>query len=152
MSTADDVNAAAEAARAAQPAWARVSLKDRAALVQKAVKVIVRRGEGIAARSMSETGRTAQETLAMEVLAACDALTWAAKRAPRVRRDRRRWMHLLGPMKILHLLLRPLGVVGVITPWNGPLILSVHPVAPALLAGNGVLLKASEVTPNTGAR
>jgi len=151
VSTADDVNAAAEAARAAQPAWARVSLKDRAALVQKAVKVIVRRSEEIAAMSMSETGRTAQETLAMEVLAACDALTWAAKRAPRVLRDRRRWMHLLGPMKSLHLLHRPLGVVGVITPWNGPFILSVNPVAQALLAGNAVLLKPSEVTPNTGA-
>src|SRR5581483_3220580 len=45
---------------------------------------------------------------------------------------------------------QPLGVVGVITPWNGPFVLSLNPAVQALLAGNAVVLKPSEVTPHSG--
>ncbi len=54
-------------------------------------------------------------------------------------------------MKKLQVVYRPLGVVGIITPWNGPFILGVNPTAQALVAGNAVLLKPSEVTPRSGA-
>jgi succinate-semialdehyde dehydrogenase/glutarate-semialdehyde dehydrogenase len=61
-------------------------------------------------------------------------------------------MHgVLSWTKRLRVVYRPLGVVGVISPWNGPFILSLNPTVQALLAGNAVLLKPSEVTPGSGA-
>ena len=58
-------------------------------------------------------------------------------------------MHLLRTKKLL-MTYRPLGVVGVITPWNGPFILSLNPTVQALMAGNAVIVKPSEVTPFSG--
>jgi succinate-semialdehyde dehydrogenase/glutarate-semialdehyde dehydrogenase len=58
-------------------------------------------------------------------------------------------MHLLRTKKLL-IAYRPLGVIGIITPWNGPFILSLNPTVQALMAGNAVVLKPSEVTPFSG--
>jgi acyl-CoA reductase-like NAD-dependent aldehyde dehydrogenase len=67
-------------------------------------------------------------------------------------RPRKQRLHgILALAKQLRLVPRPLGVVGVISPWNGPFILSLNPTVQALLAGNAVLLKPSEVTPRSGA-
>jgi acyl-CoA reductase-like NAD-dependent aldehyde dehydrogenase len=79
-------------------------------------------------------------------------LSYYAKRAPKFLRPEKRRLHgMLRFMKKLQVIYRPLGVVGVITPWNGPFILSINPVAQALVAGNTVLLKPSEITPRSGA-
>ncbi|HEX3344059.1 MAG TPA: aldehyde dehydrogenase family protein, partial [Polyangiaceae bacterium] len=69
--------------------------------------------------------------------------------AGRILGDRKVPMHLLKTKKLL-VTYRPLGVVGIITPWNGPFILSLNPSVQALMAGNTVVLKPSEVTPFSG--
>ena len=87
----------------------------------------------------------------MEVFASCDSMTYWAKRAKGILAERKRRMHLLSPLKKLRICYRPLGVVGIITPWNGPFVLGMNPTVQALIAGNSVVLKPSEVTPYSGA-
>ena len=87
----------------------------------------------------------------MEVFAACDALSYWAKRAGKLLRPERRRPHgLLRFAKSLTVVYQPLGVVGVISPWNGPVSLSLNPSVQALLAGNAVVIKLSELAPASG--
>jgi len=84
----------------------------------------------------------------MEVFSSCASVSYYAKRAkkflaPTVRRP----AGLMGLAKKVKLVYKPLGVVGLITPWNGPVVLAVNPLAQALMAGNAVVHKPSEVTP-----
>ncbi|MFQ5514105.1 MAG: aldehyde dehydrogenase family protein [Myxococcota bacterium] len=146
----DDVRAALEAARKAQPAWAALSFRARAAYLERALSILIERHEEFIDVVVRETGKTRLEALYMEIVASCDALQYYARRSEGWLRPRRVRMHLLGLTKRLHMVFRPLGVVGIITPWNGPFILSLNPTVQALMAGNAVLLKPSEVTPHSG--
>jgi succinate-semialdehyde dehydrogenase/glutarate-semialdehyde dehydrogenase len=88
----------------------------------------------------------------MEIFASCDSLSYYPKHAEAILRPEKRRLHgMMRFMKQLRVNYRPLGVVGVISPWNGPLILSLNPSVQALMAGNAVLVKPSEVTPFSGA-
>ncbi len=150
VANAADVAAAVERARAAQPAWGALPVSERAEYMWKLRDQFVDRADEIVEVICKETGKTAQEALMMEAFAPCDFITYWAKHAPKILADRRQGMHLLGMMKKMKFVYRPLGVVGIITPWNGPLALATNPVVQALLAGNAVLLKPSEITPLSG--
>jgi acyl-CoA reductase-like NAD-dependent aldehyde dehydrogenase len=150
VATKADVQAAVARARAAQPAWAALGAKERAGFMWKLRDQFVDRADEIVDVICKETGKTAQEALMMEAFAPCDAITYWAKHAKKILADRRQGMHLLGPMKKMKFVYRPLGVVGIITPWNGPMALATNPVVQALLAGNAVLLKPSEIAPLSG--
>jgi succinate-semialdehyde dehydrogenase/glutarate-semialdehyde dehydrogenase len=113
------------------------------------VKVLLAREDEILDVIGRETGKPRVELLAVELLGACDALRFYARRAGRILADRNVPLHLLKTKK-LRISYRPLGVVGIITPWNFPFMLALNPVAQALMAGNAVLLKPSEVTPFSG--
>jgi succinate-semialdehyde dehydrogenase/glutarate-semialdehyde dehydrogenase len=147
--TAADVQAALEVARKAQPDWAALGVAERGRVLQRAVRILLQRQDEFVAVLRRETGKPEAEALAVEVLAACDALTFYAKRAKRILADRTVPVHLMKSKK-LRISYRPLGVVGIITPWNFPFLLSLNPTAQALMAGNAVLLKPSEVTPFSG--
>ncbi len=151
VSSKADVAGAIERARAAQSAWAARPIGERAAIVRRAVDVLVRRRDEIIKTVRAETGKPHAEALAIEIVPSCDFLNYWSRRARRDLRDERRRLHgYLRPLKKLRIHYQPLGVVGVITPWNGPFVLSLNPVAQALLAGNAVILKPSEVTPRSG--
>jgi succinate-semialdehyde dehydrogenase/glutarate-semialdehyde dehydrogenase len=147
--SAADVQAALEAARKAQPDWAALPIEERGRVLLRAVRVLLHRQDEFVAVLRRETGKPEAEALAVEVLAACDALTFYAKRAKRILADRTVPVHLMKSKK-LRISYRPLGVVGIITPWNFPFLLSLNPTAQALMAGNAVLLKPSEATPYSG--
>jgi acyl-CoA reductase-like NAD-dependent aldehyde dehydrogenase len=149
VASADDVRAAVERARKAQPAWAELGLDARARHLRRAVRALLARESEIAATIAAETGKPELEILATELVPACDAIEYYAKRARRVLADRSVPLHLL-KSKQLRLVYKPLGVVGVITPWNFPFVLALNPTVQALAAGNAVVLKPSEVTPNAG--
>lgn len=149
VTSAEGVRAAVARARAAQPAWGAASFDERAAVMKRALKIVMRRQDEIVATVMRETGRSRFETYMMEVFPACDSLAWYAKHAARILGDEKRSPHLLRTKKIV-VTYRPLGVVGIITPWNGPFIMGLNPSVQALMAGNAVLLKPSEVTPFGG--
>ena len=152
VQTAADVSQALERARKAQPDWAALPVEERVRYLERALKLVVERQDDIVERVVQETGKARSEAISMEIFASCDVLSYYAKRAPKFLRPEKRRLHgMLRFVKKLRVVYRPLGVVGVITPWNGPFILSMNPTVQALAAGNAVLLKPSEVTPRSGA-
>jgi acyl-CoA reductase-like NAD-dependent aldehyde dehydrogenase len=100
-----------------------------------------------------DIGRSADEVLATDVLPSADALRFLERRATRILRPRRvsgrdRPWWLFGERETVYR--RPLGVVGVIGTWNYPILLNAVPIAQALVAGNGILWKPSELAPTVG--
>ena len=81
---ADDVRDALERARKAQPAWAALSVAERATFVQRALAVLLERQDRIVEIVMRESGKPASEALMIDVFAACDAMTYWSKHAPRM--------------------------------------------------------------------
>ncbi len=146
--TSAEVGDAVRAVRRVQPGWGSLDSADRArrlADLQEALRV---RSEEAADVIVSETGKPRVEALA-EVLVCLETIRHYRKAAPRILRPRRPstgWMF----WKSARVLREPHGVVGVISPWNYPLILAMDPTVTALFAGNGVVLKPSEYTPYTG--
>ncbi|MGB3049368.1 MAG: aldehyde dehydrogenase family protein [Polyangiales bacterium] len=146
-----DVEAAIAKARDAQKEWARVPVVERARIVRGAIDVLVEKREAVAKTIIDETGKTKLESLIMEVLPACDYINFWCGRAVKELSDEKRKLHgYLRPYKKLMMHYRPLGVVGIITPWNGPFSLAMNPTVQAILAGNAVILKPSEVAPYSG--
>ena len=132
-----DVAAAAELALAAQPAWAATPGHERAALMRRAARVLEDNREEFETWLVREGGAVPGKA-AFEVSLVLGEL-WEAAALPT-----QPWGHLLataepGRESVAQRL--PLGVVGVISPWNFPQILSVRAVAPALALGNAVILK-----------
>ncbi|MGB5813331.1 MAG: aldehyde dehydrogenase family protein [Polyangiales bacterium] len=151
VSSPDDVGAAIARAKDAQVEWARVSIAERARIVRSAIDHLVERREQVVDTVVQETGKTRLEALMMEIVPGCDYLNFWSARAVRDLSDEKRKLHgYLRPAKKLIMHYRPLGVVGVITPWNGPFSLAINPTIQALLAGNAVILKPSEVAPYSG--
>ena len=143
---ADEVRAAVRRARMAQAAWAALPIEERCKRVRRFRDQIVRRGEELADLLVRECGKTRNEALAMDVMVVADLATYFCKHAPKILEAERIPLHLLLHRRsTLHYL--PRGVVGIISPWNFPLSIPMGETIMALLAGNGVVLKPSELTP-----
>ena len=148
----EDVVAAIRKAREAQPGWAATPIRERANILRRACEVVVERADDIMDTVVEETGKARSDALTMEVFAVADSLCYYAKHAEKFLKPRKRKIH--GVMKFtkeLHIAYKPLGVVGLITPWNGPFVLVMNPACQAIVAGNAVVAKGSEVTPNSAA-
>ena len=97
---------------------------------------------------MRETGKARTDAMSMELFSVADSLCYYAKNAEKFLKPRKRKIHgILGIAKQLRILYKPLGVVGLITPWNGPFVLVMNQAVQAVLAGNTVVAKGSEGTP-----
>jgi acyl-CoA reductase-like NAD-dependent aldehyde dehydrogenase len=139
------VQAAAERARAAQAAWAERPVAERGRVLKRARREMVRARGAILEQLERETGKARQDVVG-ELMAVCLDIGYLVKRAPRWLRPRRVSARpLFG--KRGRVVYRPFGVVGVIAPWDAPLTLALGDAIPALLAGNAVLVKPSELTP-----
>jgi acyl-CoA reductase-like NAD-dependent aldehyde dehydrogenase len=149
INTAEEVRERVAAARRAQPAFEALGFAARAAIMQRALSILVSDQDRFLDVIIRETGRSRMETIFMELFPACDSLAYYSKNAERLLRDEKPALHLLKTKKLV-ISHRPLGVVGIITPWNGPFVLSLNPTVQALMAGNCVVLKPSEVTPFSG--
>ncbi len=145
---AEDVAAAISKARVAQKAWSATSMKHRAEVVERALKIVIERQDEIIETVVKETGKARTDAMSMEVFSVADQLCYYAKNAEKFLAPRKRKVHgLLGLMKQLRVVYKPLGVVGLITPWNGPFVLVMNQACQAIMAGNTVVAKGSEVTP-----
>jgi acyl-CoA reductase-like NAD-dependent aldehyde dehydrogenase len=132
-------------ARAAQPAWAALGAHGRARLLRRGRRQMVRDRAAILERLERETGKARFDVVG-ELMGVCMDLGWLARRAPRwLRTERVSTRPLFG--KRGRVVYRPRGVVGIISPWNAPLNLALGDAIPALLAGNTVVVKPSELTP-----
>ena len=148
--TADAVPALVARARAAQPAWEALGFEGRAKVLRRAQKWMVDNADRIARTIVSETGKAYDDALLAEVAYAISAFGFWAKHAPRFLADekvRTSSPFLVGRRLVVRY--RPLGVIGVIGPWNYPLTNSFGDCIPALAAGNAAVLKPSQSTPLT---
>jgi len=137
------------AARAAQPAWAAVPLRRRLDAVRRLRHLLADRADDLCAAVAADVGKSAEETLAADLLPLAAACRFLERRAAAVLRPRRvsRWLRplwLWGQSDTVHR--RPRGVVGVIGTWNYPLFLGGVQMAQALVAGNAVAWKPSELS------
>jgi len=145
IADASDVAAAAAAAAAAQPAWAAATFEERAGVLRRAGALFEQHGDEILRWLIREAGAAAG-IAGFNVYVATQECYEAAAIASRPVGD-----ILPTALPRLSLLRRvPVGVVGVISPFNAPLILSIRSVAPALALGNAVVLKPDPRTPASG--
>jgi acyl-CoA reductase-like NAD-dependent aldehyde dehydrogenase len=147
---ADAVAEMAARARAAQPEWEAYGFAGRARVLSRAQKWVMDNSERVIETIVSETGKTYEDAQLAEIGYAGNAFGFWAKEGPRYLADEAvKSSQVLVKGKKLVLRFRPLGLIGVIGPWNYPLTNSFGDCIPALMAGNSVILKPSEVTPLT---
>lgn len=145
------MRAAVERARKAQPAWAALPVKERAKYMMRALKILIERQEKFIDVILSETPKPRTQAILMDIFAACDLLNYYAKNSEKFLRPEKVSAHgMLAFMKEIRIIYHPLGVVGVISPWNAPFLISINPTIQALMAGNTVLLKPSSATFRSG--
>jgi acyl-CoA reductase-like NAD-dependent aldehyde dehydrogenase len=146
----DDVREMVARARVAQPAWEALGFDGRARVLRRAQKWLLDEADRVAATIMSETGKTYEDAQIVEVGYAASAFGFWAKHAPEYLGDEKvRSSNPFVAGRRLVVRYAPLGVVGVIGPWNYPLINGFGDCIPALAAGNAVVIKPSQVTPLT---
>ena len=134
-----------------QAKWARRPLDERAQVVREAAQIMLRRAEELAVAVTNETGKPLMEATFIDVGAGAMVLDWMGRHGPRyLRPERLPTPQLILKHKRQTIVYRPLGVVGIITAWNYPLLIPAGPLGAALVAGNGVVLKPSEHTPLAG--
>jgi phenylacetaldehyde dehydrogenase len=144
----DEIDAAVEAARAAQPAWARLDPSDRTRVLFRVAQLVEQHADELAELESRDVGKPLAEA-----------------RSRDVRFTAQTWLYYAGwPSKILgttnpaapgiftYTLREPLGVVGVVTPWNFPMTIASWKIAPALACGNAVVHKPAEEAPLTALR
>ena len=144
--TAEQVKSAVDAARAAQREWAKVPLEARCRRVAKYADVLMSRAEEVIDVLVREAGKTKLEALGMELILVADLVRYFAKHAPEMLEPEPVHLHLM-KHRASYLHFVPRGVVGVIAPWNFPFSIPMGETIMALIAGNGVVMKPSEVTP-----
>ena len=146
--SADEVAEIVARARAAQPAWDALGFAGRARILRRAQKWVVDNSERLIETIVSETGKTYEDAQLAEISYVANSFGFWAKHAPEFLADEK--IKSSNPFvagRKLILRFRPVGVVGVIGPWNFPLSNSFGDCIPALAAGNACVLKPSEVTP-----
>ena len=145
---AEEVREMVDRARIAGRAWADRPVEERADRLRRLKELLVERMDQVADTVSRETGKTRVDVYVGEIHPACDSLAYAAEHAARVLGERRH--RLLGPGTHRgRIRWEPYGVAGIITPWNVPLPITAGVAASALAAGNGLVLKPSELTPYT---
>jgi acyl-CoA reductase-like NAD-dependent aldehyde dehydrogenase len=135
-----------------QPFWAALALDDRARYMRRAADVLLAELDQIAELLTTEQGKPRVESYTMEVLPTVDALKWIAESGPEILSDEKVSLPVILRPKSAKFTYEPLGVVGVIAPWNYPWSIPFGEVAIALMAGNGVVLKPASLTPLIGER
>ncbi len=148
-----EVQGAVDDVAEVQPFWGELSLADRARYLTRAAELLAADVDEVAELLTAEQGKPITESYSMEVLPTIDGLRWIAEEGPSILDDREiRMGRGLFIGKKGKFSFEPIGVVGVISPWNYPWSIPFGEVALALMAGNGVVLKPSEVTPLLGER
>jgi succinate-semialdehyde dehydrogenase/glutarate-semialdehyde dehydrogenase len=149
VASADDVAAAVAAARAASVWWAGLGFNGRRQRLLRFRALLTQRLDDLAALMNAEGGKPEADAL-VEAIAAIDHVAWAANHARRVLGRRRVGSSMLQLEHSSHLEYLPLGVIGVIGPWNYPVLTPIGSIGYALAAGNAVVFKPSEYTPAVG--
>jgi succinate-semialdehyde dehydrogenase/glutarate-semialdehyde dehydrogenase len=140
---AEDVDRAVQAAARAQRAWAKLPPNERARILHEAAGHMLTKVEEIAPVLTAEQGKTILESR-IEARRFGENIAWFADLADKIHGE---YVSLPETTTYGLVLRRPIGVTGAIVPWNFPLTLAANKVAPAIAAGNAVVLKPSSTTP-----
>ena len=136
--------------REVQPAWEALGFEGRGRILKRMQKWVIDHQEEVIAVIRSETGKTYEDALIAEISYGAAAFGfWATNAEKYLAEEKVKSSAVLVKGKKLLLRYKPLGLVGVIGPWNYPLTNSFGDCIPALAAGNSVILKPSEITPLT---
>src|SRR5215208_106024 len=151
--TPDQVQGIVDEVAEVQPFWALLSLDDRARYMRRAAQVIIDSLDELSLLLAREQGKPRSEAYTMELLPTIDGLHWIADHGPKLLADEKiRYPQIFWKAKKSWIAHEPLGVVGVIAPWNYPWSIPFGEVAIALMCGNGVVLKPASPTPLIGQR
>ena len=142
-SKAADIEKALDAAHAAKDAWGKTSVTERSNTLLKLADAIEANLENIAIAEWYENGKPVRETLAADIPLAVDHLRYFAGAL----RAQEGGISQIDEDTVAYHFHEPLGVVGQIIPWNFPILMAMWKLAPALAAGNCVILKPAEQTP-----
>ncbi len=142
-STAEDIEKALDAAHAAAPAWGKASPTERAAVLFKIADRLEANLADLATIETIDNGKPIRETMAADLPLAVDQIRYFASCI----RTQEGSLSEIDETTIAYHYHEPLGVVGQIIPWNFPMLMAVWKIAPALAAGNCVVLKPAEQTP-----
>jgi len=142
-STSEDIDKALDAAHAAAPAWGKRSVTERSLILLKMADRLEANAERLALFETLDNGKPIRETMAADLPLAVDHLRYFAG----VIRGQEGGISEIDADTVAYHFKEPLGVVGQIIPWNFPLLMAIWKLAPALAAGNTVVLKPAEQTP-----
>lgn len=142
-STKEDVQLAVDAAHEAKDAWGKTSVTERANILNKIADRIEENTEMLAVAETWDNGKAVRETLAADIPLACDHFRYFASAI----RSQEGGISEIDNDTVAYHFQEPLGVVGQIIPWNFPILMGVWKIAPALAAGNCIVLKPAEQTP-----
>ncbi len=145
LSSRDEIRRAVEAARQAFPAWRDTPGPVRGRLVLRAAQIMTEEKENLARMLTREEGKALSESLG-EIQRTINILEFTAGEGRRLAGET---LPSELPRNFAYTIRQPLGVVGLITPWNFPVAVPVWKIAPALVCGNTVVWKPSELTPFT---
>ena len=143
--TAEDIELALDAAHKVAPSWGKTPVAERAAILNRIADRIEANVELLAVAETWDNGKPVRETLNADIPLAADHFRYFASA---VRAQEGRLSQLDDDTTAYHFH-EPLGVVGQIIPWNFPILMAVWKLAPALAAGNAVVLKPAEQTPTS---
>ncbi|MEN2750436.1 aldehyde dehydrogenase family protein [Psychrobacter sp. FBL11] len=138
-----DIEAALDAAHAAKDAWGKTSVAERANLLLKIADSMEANLESIAIAECYENGKPVRETLMADIPLAIDQFRYFASAI----RAQEGGISQIDEDTVAYHFHEPLGVVGQIIPWNFPILMAVWKIAPALAAGNCIVMKPAEQTP-----
>ena len=142
-STAEDVELALDAAHQAAPTWGKTSVGERAVVLNKIADRIEQHAERIAVAESWDNGKPVRETIGADIPLMVDHFRYFAGAI----RAQEGSLSQIDEDTVAYHYHEQLGVVGQIIPWNFPLLMATWKLAPALAAGNAVVLKPAEQTP-----
>ena len=138
-------------ARIEQASWAKVPLGERCQLLKRLRERILASRDALADAVVRESGKPRVEALFADLFVALDSAEYWSKNAGVLRRQRVPHHSTAAKAKSGYLLYEPLGVIGIISSWNYPLAIPLSQIIPAVVAGNAVICKTSDFTPQCGA-
>jgi succinate-semialdehyde dehydrogenase/glutarate-semialdehyde dehydrogenase len=149
--TFEEVRRAVGRAREAQGEWAARSYRERGRVILRARALVLDELDSIAELIARESGKPVTEAISMELVPTLDLMRYFARETARLLRPEKIGIGQYGLLgRTSRVVYRPMGVVGVISPWNFPWAIPLGEVVMALAAGNAVVLKPSELTPFVG--
>ncbi len=151
QTSADDVKAAVERGRAVFQIWKKTSFKERSAYIMRAREVLLTEMDAIARLISDESGKPVAEAFSMEIAPVLDLMQYFARNTEKLLKPAKIGIGLYALLgRTSKIIYHPLGVVGIIPAWNYPFSIPLGEAVMALMAGNTVVIKPSELTPIIG--